>query len=424
MAVVWQKTVLRELCEITSSKRIYAADYQSEGVPFYRGKEIIEKHKGYNDVSTELFISESKFLEIKQKFGAPQPDDLLLSSVGTLGIPYVVKRGEEFYFKDGNLTWFRNFKNLFSRYLYYWLLSHQGKAELKKCTIGSSQSAFTIVLLKAMEIELPSLPVQHRIAAILSTYDDLIENNTRRIKILEEMAQAIYREWFVHFRFPGHEKAKMVDSPLGKIPEGWRTSPLSKLVETQYGYTESASDEIVGPKFLRGMDINKNPYIDWSTVPYCKINDADFQKFCLSKGDILVIRMADPGKVGIVEQDIKSVFASYLVRLKIRSPEIFPYYLFYFLLSDRYQGYIKGACTGTTRKSASAGVIVGIDVALPKSDILEAFEELVASLRKQLNILLKKNAILRRTRDLLLPKLISGEVDVSDLDIDMGGLST
>src|SRR5687767_637812 len=154
----WQKVVLRNLCDVTSSKRIFVADYQPQGIPFYRGKEIIEKYKGNLDVSTELFISENKYLEIKEKFGAPKSGDLLLTSVGTLGIPYVVKEGEVFYFKDGNLTWFRNFKDLDSNYLFYWLVSPQGKAELRKCTIGSSQPAFTIVLLKDMQIDLPPLP--------------------------------------------------------------------------------------------------------------------------------------------------------------------------------------------------------------------------------------------------------------------------
>jgi type I restriction enzyme S subunit len=166
MAEIYQKSVMRELCEITSSKRIFASDYQSEGVPFYRGKEITEKYRGNLEVSTELFISRSKFEEIKSKFGVPKSGDLLLTSVGTLGSPYIVKAGEEFYFKDGNLTWFRNFKGLDSRFLYYWLVSPQGKAELQKCTIGSSQSAFTIVLLKEMRIDLPPLPTQRKIAAI------------------------------------------------------------------------------------------------------------------------------------------------------------------------------------------------------------------------------------------------------------------
>ena len=199
----WPVKRMDELCEITSSKRIFAADYVAEGVPFYRGREITENSKGNLDVSTELFITEEKFREIERKSGAPKTGDLLLTSVGTLGSVYVVNPGDRFYFKDGNLTWFRNFRGLDSRFLYYWLGSPQGKAELQKATIGSSQSAFTIVLLKGMEMDLPPLPVQRRIAGILSAYDELMENSQRRIRILEAMARALYREWFIHFRYPG-----------------------------------------------------------------------------------------------------------------------------------------------------------------------------------------------------------------------------
>ena len=101
--------------------------------------------------------------------------------------------------------------------------------------IGSSQSAFTIVLLKGMEIESPTLPVQRRIAGVLSAYDELIENNQRRIQILETMARALYREWFVEFRFPGHERLPRVASRFGDIPKGWETKKLGDIIELKYG---------------------------------------------------------------------------------------------------------------------------------------------------------------------------------------------
>jgi len=267
----------------------------------------------------------------------------------------------------------------------------------------------------------PDIPLnnQKKISAVLSAYDDLIENNTRRIQLLEEMAQRIYREWFVDYRFPKHGKVKFYNSEIGKIPEGWEVKRLSEIVETQYGYTESTSDKEIGPKFLRGMDINKNSYIDWHEVPYCKIPNEDYARYCLSRGDIVIIRMADPGKVGIVERDdIKAVFASYLIRLKIKT-DISPYYLFYFLLSDRYQGYILGACTGTTRKSASAGVITDIDIQIPEKRVLDDFIHIIARNRALLNNLIQKNEKLRKSRNILLPKLISGELDVSELDIEI-----
>jgi len=308
------------------------------------------------------------------------------------------------------------------------------KLRMQQVSHGTTQDNLSLDKLLRFDFVVPKAPVQQKIATILSAYDDLIENNLRRIKILEEMAQTIYREWFVKFRFPacaeasagrpGHEKVKMVDSPLGKIPEGWEIKPLAELVETQYGYTESAQETRVGPKFLRGTDINKKPYVDWENVPYCLISKEEYPKFKLGVDDIVVIRMADPGKVAIVEVDIDAVFASYLVRLKISNKSITPYYLFYFLLSESYQGYISGASTGTTRKSASAGVIVGIDILIPPKSIIEKFQRTVVLLRKTLNNLLAKNAVLRRTRDLLLPKLISGELDVSEFDIKIENNTT
>jgi type I restriction enzyme, S subunit len=127
--------------------------------------------------------------------------------------------------------------------------------------------------------------------------------------------------------------------------------------------------------------------------------------------------MADPGKVGIIEKDVESVFASYLIRLNVTSKDLSPYFLFYTLSGDRYQGYITGASTGTTRKSASAPVIVDYALVVPTKNILNEFEITISSIRKMLNVLLDINSNLRKTRDLLLPKLINGELDLSELEI-------
>jgi len=301
-------------------------------------------------------------------------------------------------------------------YIYYRLRYETPKIQSIAGGTGSGKAIYNKTAFEDHRLEIHDYPLQQKIASILSTYDDLIENNTRRIQIFEEMAHFVYQEWFINFRFPGHEKVKFVNSELGKIPEGWEVKRLSKVVEIQYGYTESASEEIIGPKFLRGKDINKNSYIIWDEVPYCKIEPDDYEKYKLNRDDIVIIRMADPGKVGIVEKDIDAIFASYLIRLKIKNG-MEPYYLFYFLLSDRYQSYISGASTGTTRKSASAGVITDIDILLPDEPVSDQFVDVIKPLRQLLNTLLEKNENLRKSRDLLLPKLISGELDVSDLEI-------
>jgi type I restriction enzyme S subunit len=118
-------------------------------------------------------------------------------------------------------------KILSNRYLFFAL---QPKLELlKSISTGAATKFLTLTILNDIEFDLPPLPTQHKIAAILSAYDDLIENNTRRIKILEEMAQALYREWFVNFRFPGHEKVRMVESEIGMVPEGWEVKQIQDI---------------------------------------------------------------------------------------------------------------------------------------------------------------------------------------------------
>ena len=229
---------LGNYCTITSSKRIFAHQYVAKGIPFYRSKEIIEKNNK-EEISDPLFISEDVFKEISNKYGAPKEGDILLTSVGTLGIPYFVKN-ETFYFKDGNLTWLKDFSNrIFSRYIYYWLSSSFGKASLLQKAIGSSQPAITIEILKRYKIGLPEISIQRRIASILSTYDNLIDNNNKRIRLLEQMAENLYKEWFVRFRFPGHEKAEFENG----LPMGWKVMKLDKILTVRYGKDHSKIED-------------------------------------------------------------------------------------------------------------------------------------------------------------------------------------
>ena len=175
------------------------SDYVTSGVPFFRSKEIIEKHKG-NDISTELFISDEQFNDIERKFGAPQEGDILLTSVGTLGIPYQVQKNDKFYFKDGNLTWFRRFKkHVNSRFIYYWLTSSEAKNKFDEVTIGSTQQALTIVALKSIQLFLPPLHIQNAIVWQLDSVSSKITLNRQINQTLEQMAQTLFKSWFVDF---------------------------------------------------------------------------------------------------------------------------------------------------------------------------------------------------------------------------------
>ena len=407
----WPVKRMDELCEITSSKRIFAADYVSEGVPFYRGREITEKYKGNLDVSTELFITEEKFSEIERKFGAPKTGDLLLTSVGTLGSVYVVKPSDRFYFKDGNLTWFRNFQELDSRFLYYWLGSPQGKAELQKATIGSSQSAFTIVLLKGMEMELPPLPVQRRIAGILSAYDELMENSQRRIRLLEAMARALYREWFVHFRFPGHEKHPRVASPLGDIPKGWEVKPFTDIADVLSGGTPKTDVA----EYWDG----EIPFFTPRDVPDCfYVQDTDkhTNELGLSKcaselyppDTVFITARGTVGKVALPSVPMAMNQSCYALRGKPGIPQ-----RFLFLMTLQQVDYLKTNTGGATFDTIVVDTFRRMEVVKPAREIAARFAKKTDAIFEQVNTLQRQIQNLRRTRDLLLPRLLSGQVNVT-----------
>jgi len=392
----WPTKRMDELCEITSSKRIFAADYVSEGVPFYRGREITEKYKGNLDVSTELFITEEKFQQIERKFGAPRQGDLLLTSVGTLGSVYVVKPGDRFYFKDGNLTWFRHFKELDSQFLYYWLGSPQGKAELQKCTIGSSQSAFTIVLLKSMEIKLPPTPIQRRIAGILSSYDELIENSQRRIKILESMARALYRQAL----------------EMGKEPV-----ILRPIVESPYWrfISENVSDYHGTKRYFATADIDglavTGSGIDYSFAE----KPSRAQKQPIPKS-VWFARMKETYKIawyGPLEDERVSgiVLSSGFAGFEAKDEELWP--LLFLTISSREFHLQKDLyCTGATQMSLTNEGMARIVLPMPDEQSARRLGRTAGPMLNAIAVLQRQHENLRRTRDLLLPRLLFGHIDV------------
>lgn len=406
---MWPLKSMNELCEITSSKRIFAADYVSEGVPFYRGREITEKYKGNLDVSTELFITEEKFREIERKFGAPKQGDMLLTSVGTLGSVYVVKSGDRFYFKDGNLTWFRHFNGLDSQFLYYWISSPQGKAELQKCTIGSSQSAFTIVLLKSMQIELPPLAIQNRVAGILSAYDELIENSQRRIKILESMARALYREWFVHFRFPGHDSHPRVASSLGDIPQGWAVKAVTDAFVISGGGTPSRKEDEFWKngtiQWYSPSDLTRDGtmFIDDSSD---HITDRGLAQSSARMFPARSVMLTSRATIGAIAINTHSACTNQGFITCLPNERVPLYFLFHWLTEN--VSTFQRMASGATFKEISRGVFKTIEFLQPPNDLVWRFEDLAAPMAEQVLALQRQIQNLRRTRDLLLPRLLSG----------------
>lgn len=401
----WEKVKLGDCCEITSSKRIFYSEYADFGIPFYRSKEIIECSQGQS-ISEPLYITTQRYNEIKCKFGTPIAGDMLLTSVGTIGVPYIVKATDKFYFKDGNLTWFRQFTNkLYSKYLFYWINSKEGASVLNNATIGSSQKALTISALKNIEITLPPIDYQRRIADILSAYDDLIENNRKQIKLLEEAAQRLYKEWFVDLRFPGHEHTRIVDG----VPEGWKTCTLNDVIEFD-------------PKVSLRKDQMKQ-FIPMSALSASSMV-LDLKEICTTlsnsgskfqNGDTLLARITpclENGKTAFVyglESEEGAVGSTeYIV---MRAKKLNPYMVYLLSRTNQFRQAAINSMSGSDgRQRVKPDKLRTLEYLLPPTDLLYRFGEMESPLFEMIFKRNKQIYIAMQTRDRLLPKLMSGEM--------------
>lgn len=288
------------------------------------------------------------------------------------------------------------------------------KERFLSITRGATQDNLSLDKLLSFSIPTPPLTVQRRIASILSAYDDLIENNLRRITILEEMARALYEEWFIKFRFPGYEKGRVVDSSLGSIPEGWHVANLGELADFVKGI-EPGSKHYRG-EYREGM------------VPFLRVGDLGkrestiFVSKEIVKGRVLNpedIAVTMDGTVGLVRMGLEGAYSSGIRRVVSRDQKCVGWAFMYQLLqSESIQNVIEAHAKGTTIKHASSAINHML-FALPDPELMSEFENRVVPMYQQILSLMKKNATLRRTHDLLLPKLMSGELDVSQIEVNV-----
>jgi type I restriction enzyme S subunit len=265
-----------------------------------------------------------------------------------------------------------------------------------------------------IELDIHTLPVQRRISSILSAYDDLIENNTRRIKILEQMAQMLYREWFVNFRFPGHEKVKMVDSEMGLIPEGWRVGPLGDIaVYIGRGisptYDDAAKGLVINQRCIRNRKLNLAPARRQSKkVP---------QERMVREGDVLV-NSTGVGTLGRVAQVLESI-ANCTVDSHVSIVRPKENVEFFGKALLELEGHFAAQGVGATGQTElSRERIASTQIVVPPGNLQANFCRAVAPMNKMLVCCLKRSDTLQQTRDLLLPTLVSGGVSVEQLETE------
>ena len=382
------KIRLGEQCVVTSSKRFHLSERITQGVPFYCSKEIIKKFNG-EDVTECDYISEDLYKKVSNEFGVPKENDLLITTRGTIGIPYLYKRTDRFYFADGNLTWIKDFdSNLYSKFLYYWFQSYEGRKKFEALAKGTAQKAVPISGIKTLEIELPSLKDQKRIVDILSAYDDLIENNQKQIKLLEEAAQRLYKEWFVDLHFPGHENTKIVDG----VPEGWIKEKIGKIIKKVHRtkqivaseYKDEGSIPIVDQSraFVAGYTNDLEARVDFG-IPIIVFGDhtriVKLIQFPFAKG-------AD-GTQLIISDCLE--MPQRLLYCSIMNVDLSNYHY------ARHFKYLKEE-----------------KIMIPTVKVANEFENNVTGIFSKIQNCRDEIIRCQKTRDLLLPKLMSGEVEV------------
>ena len=270
------------------------------------------------------------------------------------------------------------------RYLFYWFLLAGKTGELDQYFTGATIKHMPGQKLKEVVIDKPPLEIQHRIADILSAYDDLIENNQKQIKLLKEAAQRLYKEWFVDLHFPGHENTKIVDG----VPEGWRGGLLKELISVNYGKDHKKVPD----------DGNIPVYGSGGLMRKCN-------KSLFSGEAVLIPRKGSLNNIMYVDETFWTVDTMFYATMKQPHTAVFVY--FFVKAFDMYSMNIGAAVPSMTTK-----ILDAMDVVIPDKETLEKFDKYAKVYFNKIKTLQGQNEQLKTARDLLLPKLMSGEVEV------------
>jgi len=331
-----------------------------------------------------------------------EPPGVITGRSGTLGKVQFITTN---YWPHNTALWVRDFKNNDPKFVYYKLQT----LNLEKYNAGGAVPTLNRNNLDNIPVRIPLLPIQRKIASILSAYDYLIENNLRRIALLEESAKLLYREWFVRFRFPGHEHTRIING----VPEGWEKKKISDVCETVGGGTPSTQK----PEYWEGGDIT------WVIPTDITRNNClvllDSEKKITEEGlknssarlvpleTILMTSRASVGFFGLIDREVctNQGFISIITH-----QEHYRMYLLHNFITRREE--ILSKAGGTTYKEITKRTFRSFDILMPSKALLEEFQVFAYDTIRQTRVLKKQIEKLIQARDLLLPKLMSGEIVV------------
>lgn len=401
--------------------KLVSKDYVPEGVPVIRGINLPEN--GRFSTNGFVYVTDEKANELSANLA--RPGDLVFTQRGTLGQVGIVPRNtgySRFVISQSQMKMTVDTTKASAEYLYYYFRNPETVDNIKALAISAGVPHINLDTLRKYEVCVPSVVDQAKIADVLSSYDKLIENNTRRIQVLEEIARALYREWFVEFRYPGHENVPMVETEHGVFPLGWGPTPVTQAVHINP--TTKVPKEGLKPFLPMGCLSNDSMII--SGVEEREGNSGS--KF--RNGDTLFARITpclENGKTGFVQflpSDEAVAFGS-TEFIVLRSRTLSPTYVYLMARSNEFRdNAIKSMSGATGRQRVQEACFAKYVLAHPDKTTLSRFSSIVEPIFHLIQNLATKNESLQLSRDLLLPKLVSGEIDVSQLDIQIGDDAT
>lgn len=396
---------LEEICTQVTDGTHDSPKLISHGYPLIKGKDI---NKGYIDFENCDYISEEDHLKVISR-SKPEHGDILFANIGnSIGDMAFVSTTKEFSIKNVALIK-ADITKVDNLYLYYYMLNKDFQNEIKSTKQGAAQPFISLNLLRNFELKInKKLKIQTKIAKVLSNYDDLIENNNKRIKILEEMAQKIYKEWFVDFKFPNHETATFKQTDLGKIPSDWEVKNLFDFADVLYGYAFKSNlftETVEATPVVRIRDIKNQKTNTYSPeIPDEKYYIRDKEVLIGMDGEFHMCNWLG-GKAYLNQR---------VAKLKPKDNKSYFYLL---LLLQKPIKELNIAIQGTTVAHLGDTHLRNLNFAIPNDKMLAEFNALAENFLEEILSLTRKNVFLKQTRDILLPRLISGEIDVENMSI-------
>ena len=391
----WKEVKLMDCCLSISDGDHMPPPKTNCGIPFITISNIDSTN--HIDFSDTLFVPKD-YYEKLDPIRKAQENDILYSVVGSFGKPVLIKENKEFVFQRHIAILRPDNAIADSLFLYYTMLTRDFYMQADTVALGAAQRTVSLTSLRNMKISLPNIETQHRIATILSRYDALIENYQKQIKLLEEAAQRLYKEWFVDLRFPGYESVKVVDG----VPEGWEKKKIGEIANVTMGQSpksEYYNNENKGLPFHQGVGSYGNRFVVDNTY------STSFTRIAEPNSVLFSVR-APVGRLNITKNKI--VIGRGLAAMT--HIDNYQSFLFYMLKERFFKDNIIG--NGAIFASISKDELLNLKFLIPSNNLTQKFNALVGMIDVEIMKVDDQIRHLTEARDRLLPKLMSGEMAV------------